>query len=461
MKKIVKATLLVILLVILIYGVSYTWRAFPIISGYGAKNLCSCVFVAGRTAESGIANELSNFPLSLGTFYVDTSDSSVYGDVFGMAVKKAIYRKGLGCTLISELSEKEVRSQQYQLMDYIPLADSLIWPFGTKITDSTPLGIDILALKSTINRAFEEPDSEHLKNTRGVVVVYDGQLVAEQYAMGFDQDTPQMGWSMTKSVTNGMIGLLVMDGVLDINEPAPVEQWRGENDPRSAITIDHLLRMSSGLKWEEEYAGPSSATNMLFKKADMGRYAASFPLSYEPDTEWYYSSGTSNILSKIIRDHIDQEEYYQYVRERLLNKIGMTSAVIEPDAAGTYVGSSYMYATPRDWAKYGLLYLNDGVWNQERILPEGWVNYSFTPTPDASQGEYGAHFWLNAGAPDNPKERWYPDAPTDMYSMNGYEGQRVFIIPSRKAVIVRTGLTKRGNFDFNEFLKDILATLPK
>lgn len=461
MKKIIKTGLLVILLAVLVYGLNYAWRAFLIISGYGAKNLCSCVYVAGRTPESGIENELGNFPLSLGTFYIDLSDSSAYGEVFGMAVKKAIYRKGLGCTLLSEVQEAEVRGREYKVPVVQALPDSLPWPYGTAMADSVSPEVDIAALKTAVANAFEETDPEKPKNTRAVVVIYDGQLLAEQYASGFDKDTPQMGWSMTKSVTNGMIGLLVKDGVLDISKPAPVEQWHSGNDPRSGITIDHLLRMSSGLEWEEEYGGPSTATNMLFKKSDMGRYAASFPLAYPPDTEWYYSSGTSNILSEIVHQQLGPDQYYSFAYERLIGMIGITSAVIEPDASGTYVGSSYMYATPRDWARYGLLYLNDGVWNGERILPEGWVKYSSTPTPDAPQGEYGAHFWLNAGAPDNPQNRWYPDAPTDLFSMNGYEGQRVFIIPSRKAVIVRTGLTKRGNFDHNTFLKEVLAALPE
>ncbi|ELR70790.1 Beta-lactamase class C penicillin binding protein [Fulvivirga imtechensis AK7] len=461
MKKLVKVLLLVILLAVFIYVISYAWRAFPIISGYGAKNLCSCVYVSGRAPESAIANELGSFPLSLGTFYVDPSDSSAYGKVFGMATKKAIYRKGLGCTLLSGLDEGEVRGQTYHLPKFTSAPDTLPWPYGSQVRDTVPEGVDILALKTVVHHAFKETDPERPQNTRGVVVVYDGHLLVEQYAVGFDKNTPQMGWSMTKSITNALVGILVKDGALNIYEPAPVEQWQSAGDPRSAITTDQLLRMSSGLYWEEEYGGPSAATDMLFKMADMGGYAASYPLEYEPDAHWYYSSGTSNILSKIIRDHIKKDTYYAFVRTRLFNKLGMTSVVVEPDASGTFVGSSYAYATPGDWAKFGLLYLNDGVWKGERILPEGWVKYSSTPTPGAPRGEYGAHFWLNAGPTGSPEDRWYPDAPTDMFSMNGYEGQRVFIIPSKKVIIVRTGLTKRGNFDFNNFLKEILAALPE
>lgn len=460
MKKLLTRLFLLVILIIVIYGLSYAWRAFPIISGYGAKNLCSCVYVAGRSPESAVSNELGSFPLSLGTFHIDLSDSSAYGEVFGMAVKKAIYRKGLGCTLISEIEEEKVRAQQYELPDsLLVLSDTLDWPLGTARPDSISSSVNLDALKAAVDQAFLEPDKERPQNTRAVVVIHDGKLILEKYAEGFDRNTPQMGWSMTKSVTNALISLLIKDGKLHLYQPAPIEQWKSEGDTRGTITIDHLLRMSSGLEWEEEYAGPSTATNMLFKQADMGVYAAGFPLLYPPDTKWYYSSGTSNILSLIIRQHI-KDDYYSFAYERLFKKLGITSAVIEPDASGTYVGSSYMYATPRDWARFGLLYLNDGVWNGKRILPEGWVKYSSTPTPGAPRGEYGGHFWLNSGAVGDPANRWYPDAPTDVFSMNGFEGQRVFIVPSKKAVIVRLGLTKRGNFDFNRFLKDVLDALP-
>ncbi|UII30863.1 beta-lactamase family protein [Fulvivirga ulvae] len=460
MKKLLTRFFLLVILIILIYGLSYAWRAFPIISGYGAKNLCSCTYVSGRTPESVIKNELGAFPLSLGTFRIDQSDSSAHGEVFGLAAKKAIYRKGLGCTLISEINESEMRSLEYKLPDsIITLSDTVDWPLGTTIPDSVNSAINMKALKKAVGKAFQEPDKEHPQNTRAVVVIHDGKLILEQYADGYDSTTPQMGWSMTKSVTNALISLLIKDGKLHLYQPAPIELWKAEGDARGIITIDHLLRMSSGLEWEEEYSGPSSATNMLFKQADMGVFAAGFPLENPPDTKWYYSSGTSNILSLIVRQNVNSD-YYSFAYERLFNKLGMTSAVIEPDASGVYVGSSYMYATPRDWAKFGLLYLNDGVWNGERILPEGWVKYSSTPTPGAKRGEYGAHFWLNAGAVGDPSDRWYPDAPTDIFSMNGFEGQRVFIVPSKKAVIVRLGLTKRGDFDFNEFLKEVLNTLP-
>ena len=446
-----------ILVVVLVYGITYAWRAFPIISGYGAKNLCSCAYVSGREADSVINNELGSFPLSLGSFEIDNSDSSAYGSVFGLARRKAIYRKGFGCTLISEISEQAVRGQKAPHLSFQTLSKDKEWPFGDEINydDST---INFTKLNAAIDEAFFEDSPEKPKNTRAIVVVHQGKVIGEKHAVGFDEDTPQLGWSMTKSITNALIGILVKQDKLDIYEPAPIAQWKRGDDPRQEITIDQLLRMSSGLEWEEEYAGPSTATNMLFKEASMGEYAASFPAEKAPDAEWYYSSGTSNILSMIVREST-AGNYYNFVHQELFSALGMNSAVMEPDASGTYVGSSYMYATPRDWAKFGLLYLNDGVWNGKRILPEGWAKYSSTPTPTAPNGEYGAHFWTNAGAPGNPSTRYYPDAPTNMYSLNGYDGQRVFILPDQDMVIVRLGLSKRGNFDFNKLVKSVVASI--
>lgn len=442
----------------LIYGISYAWRALPIISGYGAKNLCSCVFVSGRVVEDVKANELKVNPLlSVGTFKLNWSDSSAVGSVFGLVKKKAIYRKGLGCTLINDITEEELRNQKIVLAEIEQPSDSSYWPFGKVIKDTLFENVDYDKLKLAIDNAFVETDPSVKLNTRGVVVVYKDQIIGEQYVDGFNEKTPQMGWSMTKSITATLIGMLAKDNLLDIYQKAPIDIWK--NDERNEITIDHLMRMSSGLAWEEVYSGPSTAVSMLYEKADMGGFASMQPLKYNPDEVWYYSSGTSNILSKIIRT-TTADSYYNYVRERLFSPLGMTSAVIEPDASGTYVGSSYMYASPRDWAKFGLLYLNNGNWNGEQLLPKDWITYVSTPTDAAPTAEYGAHFWLNANEASDDHYVYYPDAPKDLYSANGFEGQRVFIIPSKDMVIVRLGQTKkRGSFDFNKFLREVIASV--
>jgi len=443
--------------VIVIASIAFFARPFlMILSGYGAKNLCSCVYNSDRLPNSVIENELGNFPLTLGSFSLNREDSSATGSVLGFAKRKAVFKKGEGCTLLVDYSEEEFKEREpMPLILSAKSIDSLEWPFGSKETDTVFSEIDYEKLNSVLETAFVE-EGETKKNTRGIVVLYDGHLIAEKYSEEFDVDTPQMGWSMSKSVTNALVGILVRQGRLDIYKPAPVSEWSDPSDPRHQITIDQLLRMSSGIDWEEEYGKPSSATNMLFTSHNMGEYTSTLPLEADPDSLWEYSSGTSNLISLIIRKTTG-DDYLKFVDRELFAPLGIKSVVWEKDESGTLVGSSFMWASPRDWAKLGQLFLNDGVWNGERILPEGWVQYSSTPTPKATRG-YGAHFWLNR-MPGVERSQ-YTDAPSDMFSMQGFEDQRVFIIPSRNMVIVRLGQTSGENFNFNLFLKNILECFP-
>jgi CubicO group peptidase (beta-lactamase class C family) len=456
--KILKRALWAILFLVLLYGVSYAWRALPILSGYGAKDLCSCVMVASRQPEDVIKNELGRFPLSLGSYRVDLRDSSATGSVWGLARRKAVFRKGLGCTLLSEISEDNLRQQSFRLASPVFVPDTVSWPAGDRVDTARLAGVNYAALSKAIDFAFAEPGEKKLRRTRTILVVYDGHIIAERYAEGFSVRSRQIGWSMTKSVTNALIGILVRQGKLKVNDPAPIEHWK--NDDRRRITLNDLMHQSSGLAWEENYAGPSGATNMLFKKKDMGVYAAQSPLQVEPGKFFYYSSGTSNILSRIIRETVRDQEYYEFPYRELFHKIGMASMVIEPDAGGTFVGSSYSFATARDWARFGLLYLNDGVWKGTRLLPEGWVTYSSTPAPAAPRGEYGAQFWLNAGAAGNPADRNLPDVPPDLFMADGFEGQNVWIVPSKKLVVVRLSLQQGNPLNENKFLSMVINALP-
>lgn len=442
--------------IFLISIVSYFARPYLLIlSGYGAKNMCSCVYIQGRDPQSVKDNELGHFPLTLGSFSVNLEDSSATGSVYGLAKRTAVFRKGEGCTLLVDYPEDEFKKRPP-----MPLtlsgnpADSLDWPYGSKDNETFPEHINYVKLKETVDSAFMEKENEVKLNTRGIVIVYKDQLVIERYADGFSKDTPQMGWSMSKSITNALVGILVKEGKLAIDAPAPVEQWSDTGDPRHAITLNQLMRMISGIKWEENYAKPSSATRMLFTSHDMGGYTASLPLEADPGEYWEYSSGTTNLLSKIIRETTG-EDYLSFVDRELFSKLGITTVVWERDESGTLVGSSFMWASPRAWAKLGLLYLHDGVWNGERILPEGWVKYSATQTAPAVRG-YGAQFWLNV--PVNGGKA-YPDAPDDMICMEGFEDQRVFIIPSRQMVVVRLGQTADEHFPFNEFLRGVLESI--
>jgi len=459
-KRVITLTLLSILLVVLALAGSYAWRAFPIISGYGAKNLCSCTMLAGRDAQEVINQDINKFPINLGSFTVSYEDSSATGTVFGLARRKAIYRKGLGCSLVAGTDEAEVRAQKTNLTPTPAIdQDTIAWPTGNKDPyDTLNPAVDYKALRTVLDSAFAEPGPKKTRHTRTIVVIYNGKIVAERYAPGFDHKTLQLGWSMTKSLTNAMVGFLVKQGKLNVNEPAPIAAWK--NDERNRITLNDLMHQSSGLKWEENYGGPSGATNMLFKVRDMGLYAAQNPAKDEPGKVFYYSSGTSNIIARIVRETAGDDKYYRFAYDSIFHPIGMYHMVVEPDAGGTYVGSSYSYANAYDWARFGLLYLNDGVWNGHRILPEGWVKYSTTPAPAAKQGQYGAQFWLNAGVPGMPEDRQYPSAPTDLYWADGFEGQNVFVLPSKNLVIVKLSLSQNGEYlNDDRFLHDVIQCL--
>ncbi|MDX2046546.1 MAG: serine hydrolase [Chitinophagaceae bacterium] len=462
MKKIIKRIALLILLSALAYGIYYLWVSFPIISGYGAKNLCSCVFVAGRNEGQVKQEELGSFPLTLGSFTVNYKDSSVTGKVWGIAEQKAIYRNGFGCTLVNGLTEKEIRSQQFPDLSFpASHADTSYWPMGNRVYDTIITGLKLDKLKAAVQNAFTETDTTKLKRTRAVVVLYGGQLVAEQYAPGFTKDTRLMGWSMSKSLAGTLVGMLVKQGKLKVDGPAPVPEWKDPKDPRHAITLENLLQQTSGLDFEENYGSASEATNMLFKSADMAAYTAQLPLKEKPGTSFYYSSGNSNILSRIVRHTTGEKEYHAFPYTALFHKLGMYSMIIEPDASGTFVGSSYSYATARDWARFGLFYLRNGNWAGEQLIPEDWVRRITASDKANPRRNYGYQFWLNGFTDSTQTKRLLPDVPADLFYADGYEGQFVFIIPSKKLVVVRLGLTKGDYFDVNRFLAGIIAALPE
>jgi CubicO group peptidase (beta-lactamase class C family) len=272
-----------------------------------------------------------------------------------------------------------------------------------------------------------------------------------------------LSWSMAKSVTAALVGIAVGDGRLALRERAPVPEWAGEDDPRRAITLDQLLRMSSGLGFDEHYGAINDVSRMLFTEPDTGAFAARSSLIAAPDTVWSYSSGTSNIVARILRElhGNDLAALVRASRERLFDPAAMTSAFLEPDASGTFIGSSFAFMTARDWARFGELHRRDGVWNGSRILPEGWVRYVTTPTPAAPEGRYGAHWWLNAGNPKDPTQRPWPALPTDSYAATGHSGQYVVVVPSAKLVVVRLGLSEPddGNEGAVELVEEVIRAL--
>jgi CubicO group peptidase (beta-lactamase class C family) len=456
----------------LMIGVAAAWylgQVGPVGSGFVAKYLCSSTFVSQRDPKTVFQQDVAPVnPLApYFGFAIDREKKRVTVDLLGLFERIAIWRKGCGCTLTVGATEEQIRSQRLVAPDFVrnrPLHHpDRPWPQGNAgpIKPET-LGIDPAKLNRALDQAFTEPGPGARRRTRAVVAVYRGRLAAERYAEGIDREMPLPGWSMSKSITNALVGILVKEGKLAIQQPAPVPEWRG--DPRkAAITIDQLLRMSSGLRFDEIYQPLADTPRMLYANNDVAAFAAAKPLEAEPDSKWHYSSGTSNILSRIVRHSVETTypHYFEFICHKLFDRIGMHSAVMEPDGSGTFVGSSYTLATALDWARFGLLYLQDGVWENQRILPPGWVAYSTTPTAAAPMGQYGAHFWLNAGAADNPDIRKWPSAPRDAYAALGYQEQQVIVIPSRKTVLVRFGATtdhKAWNTD--SFIRSILMALP-
>ncbi len=460
-----KRLLLLVVLIVLGYLCWYIWNSFPIITGYSAKMACSCMFLGQRNLGSVEEQELGNFPLKLAKLELN-KDSSVTASIAGMAKQTALYRPGLGCTLVNELSKAQIKAQSW-LLPAIPLVnpDTINWPAGDRIPVDTA-GLFHLAadkeamLRTAVQAAFTDQQPDQPLRTRAVVVVHKGKLVAEQYAPGYDRHHRQLSWSMAKSITGTLVGMLVKQGRLTINQPAPVKEWQHAADARAEISLENLLQQTSGLDFEENYSKSTDATNMLFRKADMAAYTAAHPLKDKPGTQFYYSSGNSNILSGIIRTTLTDSFYHRFPYEQLFYKLGMYSAVMEVDASGNFVGSSYVFATARDWARLGMLYLQKGNWMGEQLLPENWVALATRPVSVAPMGEYGYQVWLNAGSAGNSAQRKFPELPTDLYYFSGFEGQYVFIIPSQELVIVRLGQTaKSAWFNSQSFVKGIIEAI--
>lgn len=438
--------ILLVTLVLFIVVAYFQYPKLNIISGYASKNMASTVFIADRSPESVTLNDNDVPLINLADVQEDMENDQATASVFGLMERRSVCREGLGCVLINDT---------YDPNTVIPtpfrkiVKNDLPFPFGNNGTkDTTFANVDYQRLDKAVADVFANPKTQ---KTRTVLVVYKNQIIAEKYLRGFTKDTPILGWSMTKSVLATLYGILQYQNKIDLNAPAPIVDW--QNDNRKNITLNHLLRMQSGLAWEEDYTSISDVTRMLFLNADMPKVQAEKMAIARPTEIWNYSSGTSNLLSGILRRQFKtHQEYINFPYAALIDKIGMHSMLIETDMEGNFVGSSYGWATTRDWAKFGLLYLNKGNWNGEQLFDQNWIDYVTRPTAH-SDGDYGGHFWLNSGGK-------FPDVPRDMYSANGYQGQRVFIIPSKNLVIVRTGLAEGPEFDINGFLRDVVAAIP-
>lgn len=435
-----------------------------------AKMLCSAIFAGDRDPELARQQDVDDRLSTPGRYLglartsVDLEAELVTASLFGWQGRTAVHREGLGCTAAEGASVEEILAQSSGVPVSLPEPDPTVpWPEGgATLADALPDGIDADVLDDAMDAVFAEPDPARPKRTRAVVVVHEGRIIAERYADGFDRDDGHLSNSVAKSLAATLVGMLVHQGRLDIDEPAPIDEWRDPDDRRSEITLNDLLQMSSGLEFEESYAKIRSDITMQYVGGDLAGYSVNKQLEADPGEHWSYSTGTANILGRIIREAAPGDtlaEQLAFPRRALFDPMGMRTAVLEADVQGNFVTGSSFYASARDYARLGLLHLRDGVWTGQRLLPEGWVEYVSTPVPDVDPARpYGAQFWLNwDGQSDEPR---HPEIPRDAIFMNGHQGQHVWVVPSLDLVVVRTGLSEFGTWNMADLVADVIDALP-
>ncbi len=400
-------------------------------TGYAAKIICSNVFIAGRDAEEVLRDDVQapGHPLlRLVEAEVDLEGGLVRTSLLGMvAPSQAVHRAGLGCATVVEADVGTARSLTAPVSEAMPADETLIWPEGEGASLPDPRLAAVLADPALLG-----------PSARGVVVVQDGRLVGEAYGPGFNERTPLLGWSMTKTVTAALVGLMQQEGRLEIDDRGLFPEWSG--GARRDIALVDLLAMESGLSFNESYGDVTDVTRMLYLEPDMGAYAASLPAEAAPGTRFNYSSGETVLISRYWMSRFSNPaEALAFPRRALFDAIGMRSAVLEADQAGTFAGSSYLYATARDWARFGLLIAENGRWAGQQVLDPAIIARIAEPS-FASGGAYTkGQAWQNGpGGTDSAYE-----LPEETIWMSGHDGQSVAIIPSERLVVVRLGLTPR------------------
>ena len=405
-------------------------------SGYAAKHACSCHFLQGRALDDISAQDL-NFSV-LGWFSLERDSQAVVASLAGLVPRRAVYRPGFGCTLVQDGALPLGGAAA-------PPARSTPGPAPAAPPDPTP------ELAAALDYGMQPVPGG---GARGLVVLQDGRLLGERYAPGFDATTPLLGWSMTKTVTALALGahfrrnLRYDSAGHAVNRSRLFPEW---TDERAAVTLADLLRMNSGLAWNEGYGSLTDATIMLHEQPDFAAYAAAMPTAWPPGRVWNYSSGTTNLLMQWLENEFGNpaaRDYFLY--HSFLGRIA-PSLLIEPDQSGTPVGSSYGWATARDWANLGQFMLQDGVWAGDTLVNPDWIAWLRRPAPH-SDGTYGGQLWLPGPRP--------AVLPPDAYVMRGFQDQRVFVVPSRRLVVARLGHGEDKVTDFDELLRRILTALP-
>jgi len=417
-------------------------------------SLCAAAFVSHVDPARVFKEEQLPNMRSLGwamRSHLDAERREVSSDLLGAFASRAVYREGLGCVLVHGDGSVPDAGGIKPETNVAAAAEPAL------VTTANP------ALARALALAFSEPDAKARRLTKAVVVLHDGKLIAERYAEGYGPQTPIWGHSLSKSITSAWIGTLVRQGKLRVDQIAPIAAWRAQDDARHNITIDQLLRMDSGLPFDETNGPLNHMSRMFFLSNDMADYAATVPLTQPPGSAWAYSNLGYVLLSRIAMHASganDAATAEGQLREQLFAPLGMHHTVMETDLAGTPVGSSHVYASARDFARFGQLYLDDGVVNGQRVLPEGWVAYSHSQTLKTG---YGAGFWtnlVNEGSVPVWDAQWgMPQLPRDMFYARGAMGQYIVIVPSERLVVVRLGITVDGSTGIGDVVAQVIAAI--
>jgi CubicO group peptidase (beta-lactamase class C family) len=418
-------------------------QALAVGTGITAKLACSGHYLSGFTDQQNLEDSATYSPAVRAVTLRHTLPNTIETDIAGFAPAKARYYPGLGCTL----QYPGMAALEYLEVPELP-ARLGPWPAGEQHGAVQP---QVQALLSEI---LAQDNAQGLE-TRALLVIHDGAIAAEVYKDGIGTDTPLLGWSMGKSVSAILLGRMEAMGLLDVAETQLFPAWRG--DDRSEISLLNLLQMSSGLDFEEPYVPGSDSTRMLFFAPSAAEVAMESELTTAPGSYFYYSSGTSNLLTRLAWDRLggDTQALLDFFAAELAIPLGLGNTTLELDASGVFVGSSYVYAPARDWARLGLLMLNDGVAGGQRLLPPGWTQHASSPNSSDNDPRYGYQFWLNGGG---SQLRW-PNLESGAYAMMGNRAQVVMMLPEHNAVFVRLGWTGVGDYPYDQRIARIQAVL--
>ena len=432
--------------------------------GIGAHHLCAGLWVVGRdlarSAEEVVEQDIARFDFFRWaddfTWSVDEPGRSASVSSPSLGTRTAEYNGDQGCTLLPAGSD-DVFFTPHPVPRGQALQADTPWPMGDADAAASFPEVDEAAVAAALDFAFDETGPHGEQNTRGFVVVYRGKIIGERYLEGWGPNTPQISWSMGKSIASALTGVLVQQGAFGLDTPAPVAEWHeAPGDPRADIRIMDLLRMSSGLDFDNFGLGPRSSytaanehMRIYFDALNVYRHALNQPLRFPPESVWRYRNSDPLSLMAIAKQVVEArgEDFLTFPQRHLFDRIGMRNVVLETDAWGNFIVTGYDYASTRDWARFGLLHLWDGEWDGERILPQGWTEFVATPAPGDPARGYGGLFWLNQGGAMD-------QLPADAYWAAGFMGQNTVVIPSRDMVVVRQGPSPGGS---GPYLNDVIG----